>query len=402
MLLLLRAPTSPTTQGERRGLREDGDKGGRRRSTFNSIQFNSIQFWPLQMAQLVDEGSEFTTIEASVSSAESDVTIPKKRSIGASAARLGTASVGALVVGVPWALCLTVEEIARCATGNKEYRLQRYGWEYASTVYEDLINLSSTSSAYKEMVWSWPAELLERAGRRIIALTFDDAPGDNPEAFAKLLDVLKVAGVRATFFCMTITIEAEGMDALMRRIIEEGHEICNHGHEDKSLGCMGESAFIAELEKAETYLERYRSVSVIQSAEGSSEETAVPGPRRKWFRPPNGQMSATMARVLQRTGYTPILGDVFSNDAFVGGDSSKDVGPKTQRWHVEYCLNRTKPGSVVIFHVPRLRSRLSIVNIAKSYIDAAKQKGFDIGTVSEVADAAASASNEISQAAEAE
>ena len=49
----------------------------------------------------------------------------------------------------------------------------------------------------------------------------------------------------------------------------------------------------------------------------------LPPPSARTFRPPMGAMSCAMARVLQREGYSPLLGDVFSNDVFVGGGGRK-------------------------------------------------------------------------------
>ena len=43
----------------------------------------------------------------------------------------------------------------------------------------------------------------------------------------KILDILRAAGVRATFFCTTNF--AENAPEEMRRIIDEGHEMAAHG-----------------------------------------------------------------------------------------------------------------------------------------------------------------------------
>ena len=57
-----------------------------------------------------------------------------------------------------------------------------------------------------------------------VALTFDDGP--DPEWTPKILDILKAAKVKAAFFL--VGVNAERYPNLVRRIVDEGHEIGNH------------------------------------------------------------------------------------------------------------------------------------------------------------------------------
>src|SRR5207249_542674 len=57
-----------------------------------------------------------------------------------------------------------------------------------------------------------------------VALTFDDGP--DPEWTPKILDILKAAKVKAAFFL--VGVNAEHYPNLVRRIVDEGHEIGNH------------------------------------------------------------------------------------------------------------------------------------------------------------------------------
>ncbi|PYL92135.1 MAG: hypothetical protein DMF14_04935 [Verrucomicrobia bacterium] len=57
-----------------------------------------------------------------------------------------------------------------------------------------------------------------------VALTFDDGP--DPEWTPKILDVLKAAKIKAAFFL--VGVNAERYPNLVRRIVDEGHEIGNH------------------------------------------------------------------------------------------------------------------------------------------------------------------------------
>lgn len=61
---------------------------------------------------------------------------------------------------------------------------------------------------------------------RTLALTFDDGP--DPIYTPRVLDVLKANGASAIFFL--IGAQAECHPELVRRIIDEGHEIGNHAY----------------------------------------------------------------------------------------------------------------------------------------------------------------------------
>lgn len=63
------------------------------------------------------------------------------------------------------------------------------------------------------------------AGETRVALTFDDGP--HPEWTPRVLDALREKGARATFF--VIGENARRHPELVRRIVEEGHEVGGHG-----------------------------------------------------------------------------------------------------------------------------------------------------------------------------
>ena len=61
-------------------------------------------------------------------------------------------------------------------------------------------------------------------GEHQVAITFDDGP--DPKWTPQVLDILKAANVKAAFFI--VGVNAEHYPGLVRRIVEEGHEIGNH------------------------------------------------------------------------------------------------------------------------------------------------------------------------------
>jgi peptidoglycan-N-acetylglucosamine deacetylase len=65
----------------------------------------------------------------------------------------------------------------------------------------------------------------------VVSITFDDGP--NPQATPRILDVLRRAGVSATFFVLGRHVER--WPELVRRMAVEGHQLGNHGYFHRKL-----------------------------------------------------------------------------------------------------------------------------------------------------------------------
>lgn len=87
--------------------------------------------------------------------------------------------------------------------------------------------------------------------RNEIALTFDDGP--NPEVTPRVLDLLDVAGAKATFFC--IGQQARQHPALVREIVARGHTVENHTeHHPNHFSVLGPRAMAREVAAAQDTL----------------------------------------------------------------------------------------------------------------------------------------------------
>ena len=84
-----------------------------------------------------------------------------------------------------------------------------------------------------------------------VALTFDDGP--DPEWTPRILDQLKAANVKAAFFL--VGVNAERYPALVRRIVDEGHEIGNHTYYHPNLGACWPEHIRLELNATQLLLE---------------------------------------------------------------------------------------------------------------------------------------------------
>jgi len=84
-----------------------------------------------------------------------------------------------------------------------------------------------------------------------VAITFDDGP--DPEWTPKILDILKAANVKAAFFL--VGVNAEHYPNLVRRIVNEGHEIGNHTYYHPNLGLCWPEHIRLELNATQLLIE---------------------------------------------------------------------------------------------------------------------------------------------------
>lgn len=87
---------------------------------------------------------------------------------------------------------------------------------------------------------------------RVVSITFDDGP--NPRATPVILDALKRADVRATFF--VLGRHADRWPDLVRRMADEGHQLANHGWHHRKLHRRTPGYVRDDLERGTDSIER--------------------------------------------------------------------------------------------------------------------------------------------------
>lgn len=153
--------------------------------------------------------------------------------------------------------------------------------------------------------------------RREVYLTFDDGP--LPGGTDQILDVLKALDVRATFFWVGQNIEDH--PALLRRALDAGHSIGNHGY-------VHESGWRQPVER---YVEGvWRCQSLLPPR-----ETGLP-----LFRPPFGKLTPRQIEVL-KDHFEIVMWDLMTGD-FDQGTEPTEVLRLVER--------RARPGSILLFH----------------------------------------------------
>ncbi len=115
---------------------------------------------------------------------------------------------------------------------------------------------------------------------KVLALTFDDGP--DPVLTPRVLDLLQKYKAKATFF--VVGQKAERNPGLVKRMVEEGHEVANHSYTHPDLTRLQPAGILAELQKAS---------DAIQAATGKSPA---------WFRPPGGDFDDRLVEAANRSG----------------------------------------------------------------------------------------------------
>jgi peptidoglycan/xylan/chitin deacetylase (PgdA/CDA1 family) len=161
-------------------------------------------------------------------------------------------------------------------------------------------------------------DLLPDAPADAVALTLDDGP--HPTWTPQVLDVLQANRVLATFCLVGVQVVAN--PALVRRILAEGHSVCNHS--------MTHPQPFSRRPPAEIRSEMTRAQQAIVAAGGRS-------PRL--FRAPGGDWSPDVLSTAAGLGLTPLGWDVDPRDWARPGEAS-----------IVSTLRAAHPGDIMLGH----------------------------------------------------
>ena len=186
--------------------------------------------------------------------------------------------------------------------------------------------------------------------RAFAALTFDDAP--HPLFEPLLLDTLRRAGVKATFFC--IGRNAKAYPYFVRDMIEQGHEVANHTYHHVRLPTLEDRDVRDELEMANQTLQD------------------ITGQPVRYFRPPGGEYSKATLRIAQALGLTT----VFWTDDPADFDNLGGAVIENK------LLRHLRPGGIVLLH----DNVMDTINVLGGFLQAANRRGMALGTVNALSD----------------
>lgn len=193
----------------------------------------------------------------------------------------------------------------------------------------------------------------EKTDRKVVYLTFDDGP--HPPETQRVLDVLRERGARATFFL--IGSKVSGNEAVLRRMLEEGHALGLHTYSHAgTFPLLSFDKMLADVN------------------EGKRAVESVAGKKISLFRPPFGVTNPTISKVVRILGLHTVGWDVRSFDTMFckssehsykqSGYSCKQSGHSCKSsehsckqsghdWYVpvvERIMKQVRPGSVILLH----------------------------------------------------
>jgi membrane peptidoglycan carboxypeptidase len=141
---------------------------------------------------------------------------------------------------------------------------------------DEVSRLHAADSGYEPVVHT------AHSGKRL-ALTFDDGPS---EYTPQVLDLLAEYHIKATF-CM-VGENVSWYPDTVRRIVADGHRLCNHSMHHDDLGLLSPAAGKADIQGDDAQIER-----------------AAPGSVVTYYRAPYGDFGPT-AKIATQLGHTPL------------------------------------------------------------------------------------------------
>jgi peptidoglycan/xylan/chitin deacetylase (PgdA/CDA1 family) len=133
-----------------------------------------------------------------------------------------------------------------------------------------------------------------------VALTFDDGP--HPEGTPAVLEQLREAGAKATFFLAGEQVERR--PALVGEIVAAGHRAELHCHRHRNQLRLAPRSLLDDCERARAAIEEAGGQAVAD------------------YRPPYGIFSASGLRAVRRRGWRPVLWSRWGRDWDAGATAA--------------------------------------------------------------------------------
>ena len=225
-----------------------------------------------------------------------------------------------------------------------------------------------------ELAKAFPdAIFYKKTTEKVVALTIDDVPTPNdPEDRSTqiILDAIAQHNqqfdnpdqhVRATFFIITSHLSDD--NTIVTRILQQGHEIGNHGIVDDTTALLEPDEFERQLKESHERLSQFSSQPI------------------RWYRPGRGLYNQEMVQALRRTKvYEPrfALASMLPVDTFKPTDD-----PKFTAW---YATQHIFPGSILLFHGGTPERSQKTTKALKLVLEELKRRDYRVVTFSELWD----------------
>lgn len=203
----------------------------------------------------------------------------------------------------------------------------------------------------KSRTFQFFGEIVPRieTNEKVVALTFDDGP---TEYTKDVLNNLEGKNIKATFF--VVGSELEKKPEIGKAIVLAGHELANHSYSHQRMWFKSQSFITEEIEKTNTLIR----------------ETGHTGDIH--FRPPYGKKIIGLPWYLSKNNIKTIMVDV-----------EPDTYGSEANFLVEYTLENTKSGSIILLH-PFCETCSGQREAIGRIVDGLQAKGYQFVTVSEL------------------
>ncbi|MFL0194619.1 delta-lactam-biosynthetic de-N-acetylase [Clostridium sp. WILCCON 0269] len=201
---------------------------------------------------------------------------------------------------------------------------------------EEILQLISKYSSY----------YLGDTSKKVLYLTFDE--GYENGYTSKMLDILKSNNVPAAFFVTTPYIKDN--PELVKRMVEEGHLVCNHSTSHPSM---------AEAAKDPVKFEKEFTVTE------NTYEKITGKQMPKFFRPPMGKYNELSLFYTKKLGYKTIFWSFAYNDWNI----KKQPSPAESQ---KMISRRTHNGAIVLLHAVSKTNSEILDSVIKDW----KSKGY--------------------------
>jgi peptidoglycan-N-acetylglucosamine deacetylase len=161
--------------------------------------------------------------------------------------------------------------------------------------------------------------VLREEGLGGVALTFDDGP--HPEGTPAVLELLREAGARATFFLAGEQVERR--PALVAEIVAARHRVELHCHRHRNQLRLAPGSLLDDAERARAAIEEAGGQAVAD------------------YRPPYGIFSASGLRAVRRRGWRPVLWSQWGRDWDAGATPASIA---------RRCTATVGDGDVILLH----------------------------------------------------
>ncbi len=187
---------------------------------------------------------------------------------------------------------------------------------------------------------------------KVVYLTFD--AGYENGNVERVLDTLAQTKTPAAFFILKHLVDANG--ALVKRMSEEGHLVCNHTANHPNLSDASPEKIRAQIEGLES---AYRELTGREMA--------------KYFRPPEGSFSRHLLQCVRDLGYRT----VFWSMAYADWDNNKQPSPTRA---MQIMMDNVHNGAVILLHPTSATN----AEILPRLISELRAQGYRFGTLDEL------------------